>query len=162
MTQSRIAPHRGLLRHTVATLAYRAAKAVRGAPASFADFSVSEPRKTPVQILAHMGDLFDWALTLARGAQEWHDSKPFDWDKEIERFFITLQKFDDYLASDEPLQCSPEELFQGPVADALSHTGQVAMLRRMAGVPIKGENYYRAEIVAGSVGMEQAAPRREF
>jgi len=153
---------RQLLRHTVATLAYRAGKALRGAPDSFSGFSTGENGRTPAQILAHMGDLFDWALSIARGKQAWLDSAPLPWPKEEARFFKTLQAFDDYLASDAPLAVPPEKLFQGPVADALTHTGQIAMLRRMAGCPMRGENYYRAEIAAGRVGSDQAAPVREF
>jgi hypothetical protein len=155
-------PKRDLLRHTVATVAYRGGKAVRGAPAAFASFRAGETTRTPAAILAHIGDLFDWALSIARGAQAWNNSTPLAWDQEVARFFATLQRFDDYLASDAPLACEPEQLFQGPVADALNHVGQIAMLRRLAGAPIKGENYYRAEIVSGRVGAEQALPRREF
>jgi len=155
-------PARRLLRHTLATLAYRVGKAVRDAPDSFASFSTGEKGRTPAHILAHMGDLFDWALSIARGRQAWHDSAPLPWPKEVERFFKTLQAFDDYLASSEPLDASAEKLFQGPIADALTHTGQIAILRRMAGCPIRGENYFRAEIAAGRVGANQAAPAREF
>src|SRR5438270_8333774 len=122
-------PSRQLLRHTLATLAYRAGKALRGAPASFATYSSSVQPKTPAQILAHMGDLFDWALTLVKGAQAWHDSTPLAWEQEVDRFFAALKTFDDYLASGAALHDSPEKLFQGPIADALTHTGQLAMLR---------------------------------
>ena len=155
-------PARQLLRHTVATVAYRGGKGLRGAPESFAAFTTGDSPRTPAKILAHMGDLFDWALSLAQGEAAWHDSKPLSWDVELARFFAALKKFDDYLASSEPLRCSAEGLFQGPIADALSHVGQIAMLRRLAGCPIKGENYFKAEINAGRVGSEQAAPRREF
>lgn len=153
---------RQLLRHTLATLAYRAGKTVRDAPESFAAFSTGEKGRTPAHILAHMGDLFDWALSIAKGKQEWHNATPLPWPREAERFFKTLQAFDDYLASDAPLAASPEKLFQGPVADALTHTGQLAILRRMAGCPMRGENYFRAEIVAGRAGQDQAAPVQEF
>jgi len=153
---------RQLLRHTLATLAYRAAKTLHDAPEPFADFSSGPKGRTPVQILAHMGDLFDWALSICKGAQTWHDSNSLPWSKEVERFFSSVKKFDDYLASDAPLSDSLEKLFQGPIADALTHTGQLNMLRRMAGCAIKGENYFRAEIVAGRVGSEQAKPQREF
>jgi hypothetical protein len=153
---------RQMLRHTVATLAYRAGKALRDAPESFAQFSSGDKGRTPARILAHMGDLLDWALSLARDKQEWHDSTPLPWPQEVERFFKALRAFDDYLASDLPLGSPPEKLFQGAIADALTHTGQMNMLRRMAGCPIRGENYYRAEIVAGRVGPDQASPKREF
>lgn len=153
---------RQLLRHTLATLAYRAGKTLRDAPESFATFSTGEKGRTPANILAHMGDLFDWALSIAQGKQAWQDSTPLTWPQEVERFFKTVQAFDDYLASGSPLAAPPEKLFQGPVADALTHTGQIAILRRMAGCPIRGENYYRAEIVAGRVGPDQSAPVREF
>jgi hypothetical protein len=153
---------RQLLRHTLATLAYRAGKALRGAPESFAEYGAGTTDRTPAKILAHMGDLCDWGLSMARGKQEWHDSTPLSWAQEVARFFKALQSFDDYLASDAPLNAPVEKLFQGPVADALTHTGQIAMLRRMAGCPMRRENYYRAEIVAGRVGQEQTPPAREF
>jgi hypothetical protein len=143
-------------------VAYRGGKALRGAPATFAAFKIGETSRTPAQILAHMGDLFDWALHLARGQQAWNDSAPLSWDREVERFFSALKAFDDHLASAESLGCSADQLFQGPVADALNHVGQLNMLRRLAGSPVKGENFFRAEIVAGRLGLEQSKPRREF
>ena len=155
-------PARQLLRHTVATVAYRAGKALRTAPEHFGTFHIGDQTRSPAQILAHMGDLFDWALSIAQGAQTWHDSVPLPWNAEVDRFFAALQKFDDYLASPEPLHGSAEGLFQGPLADALCHIGQIAMLRRLAGSPILGENYFKADIVAGRVSLDQAAPRREF
>ena len=155
-------PARQLLRHSVATVAYRGGKALRGAPESFASFSIGERPRTPANILAHLGDLFDWALSMAEGKQTWRDSAPLDWNGEVTRFFAALKKFDDFLGSSEPLQAPIDCLLQGPVADALTHVGQLAMLRRLAGCPIKGENYYKAAIAVGCVGPEQPAPRREF
>src|SRR5260370_5151359 len=152
---------REMLRHTVATLAYRGAKAVRGAPDSFASFRASETTRTPAQILAHVGDLLDWALSIAKGEEAWKNSEPLPWNQEIERFHVALASFDQYLSSDGSLSASCERIFQGPIADALTHVGQIAMLRRIAGEPIKGENYSRAEIEAGRVGADQDAPKRE-
>lgn len=153
---------RELLRHTVATLAYRGGKAVKNAPAEFQEFRVGDRTRTPGEILAHIGDLLDWALSIAVGKQTWHNSKPLPWDDEVARFFAALEAFDSYLASDKPLAAPPENLFQGPVADALTHVGQIAMLRRVAGGPIRGENYFKAEIEAGRVGAEQSSRRSEF
>jgi hypothetical protein len=153
---------REFLRHTLATVAYRGGKAIRGAGADFAQYGAGGTGRTPVKILAHIGDLMEWGLSMADGGKKWHDSAPLDWEKECERFFATLKKFDDYLASDGPLEVSAEKLFQGPIADALTHVGQISMLRRLAGCPVRGENYLRADIVAGRVGAEQAAPKREF
>jgi hypothetical protein len=153
---------RTLLRHTLATLAYRGAKAIRNAGPNFADYGLAETSRTPAKILAHIGDLMDWGLAMSEGRRDWKDSLPLPWEKECERFFAALKKFDDYLASDKPLEVSGEKLFQGPIADALTHVGQIAMLRRMAGVPIKGENYFVAEISVGRVGADQVAPHKEF
>lgn len=161
MTESE-AGERALLRHTVATLAYRGGKALRGAPAGFQSFRASPTTRTPGEILAHIGDLLDWALSIAEGRQVWKDSKAGEWSSDVARFFEGLSRFDAYLASEAPLGSPAERLFQGPVADALAHVGQIALLRRMAGSPVKGENYFKAEIAAGRVGNEQAAPRREF
>jgi len=163
MAKSRkIDPTVGMLRHTVATLAYRAGKAVRGAPAEFAGFQSAPGVRTPARILAHMGDLLDWALSIAQGKEAWHNSAPLEWDAEVARFFAALKAFDGYLASGKKLQTTVERLFQGPIADALQHTGQLTILRRIAGAPIRGENYSKADIVAGRVGAEQPAPKREF
>ena len=153
---------RAFLRHAVATVAYRGGKAVRGAPDSFASYSADGSPRTPAKIVAHIGDLYDWALSQAKGAEAWTDSEPLAWSREVERLFATLQRFDEYLASDAPLAATPEKIFQGAIADSLAHVGQLAMLRRLAGAKMKSENYSRADIVAGRVGAEQTPPRREF
>jgi len=155
-------PKRELLRHTLSTLAYRGGKTLRDAPSTFADFRPAEGVRTPLEILAHMGDVLDWGLSIAKGKQTWQNSTPLPWQQEVDRFFAALQAFDDYLASDEPLHGPTEKLFQGPVADCLTHVGQLAILRRLAGSPTRGENYFVAEVSAGRVGLEQAAPKREF
>jgi hypothetical protein len=153
---------RDLLRHTLATIAYRGGKAIRGAPDTFASFRPGPTSRTPAHILAHVGDLFEWGESIARGAQQWHDSEPLPWEQECARFFATLGSFDAFLASEAPLGVEAGKLFQGAIADALTHVGQLTMLRRLAGCPIRGENYFKADIAAGRVGPEQAAPRREF
>jgi hypothetical protein len=153
---------RSLLRHTVATVAYRGGKVVRDAPASFAGFSPDGSPRTAARILAHIGDLYDWALSQASGAEAWRDSTPLEWEREVERFFAALQRFDDFLASDAPLAAPAEKLFQGAVADSLTHVGQLAMMRRLAGVRMKSENYAKADIQSGRLGREQTPPRREF
>jgi hypothetical protein len=161
-TNKELDAKRELLRHTLATLAYRGGKAISKAPDHFAAFRVYDATRTPAEILAHIGDLLDWALSIARGQQTWRNSTPLPWDQETARFFAALDAFDSYLASANELGATEEKLFQGPVADALTHVGQIAMLRRIAAGPVKGENYYLAEIEAGRVGSDQRPPRREF
>jgi hypothetical protein len=151
-----------MLRHTVATLAYRGAKATRGAPTHFAEFHASETTRTPSQLLAHIGDLLDWALAMAQGKPEYRESPTLAWDAGVQRFHTALGSFEEYLASNQPLQAPAENLFQGPIADALTHVGQLTILRRLAGAPVRGENYFKADIVAGRVGAEQSAARVEF
>jgi hypothetical protein len=151
---------RELFRHTLATLAYRAARALEDSPDTFAAFDGAG--RTPGQILAHMGDLFDWALSMAEGNQRWHNSQALAWSEEQRRFFAALQALDAYLISGERIHAPLERLFQGPVADALTHVGQLAMLRRLAGCPIRGENYYVAEIAAGPVSADLPAPVKPF
>jgi len=151
---------RALLRHTVASLAYRAVRALQDAPGDFAEFNGAG--RQPVQILAHMGDLFDWALSAVQGNERWHTSRPHSWVTEQQRFFASLHAFDAYLASNEPLYAAAEALFQAPIADALTHVGQLAMMRRLAGSPIHGENFYVADIRAGQVGTEQPAAVQPF
>ena len=151
---------RDLLRHTVATLSYRTARAVENSSDEFGAYALAG--RQPVEILAHMGDLFDWALSMAQGKQRWHNSQPLAWAAEQQRFFASLKAFDDYLASEQPIEVPIEGLFQGPVADALTHTGQLAMLRRLAGCPIRGENYFVARIPTGHVSAQLPQPAKPF
>jgi hypothetical protein len=151
-----------LLRHCVATLAYRGGKAVRAMPPEMASFEARPGTRTPAQILAHIGDLLDWAVSIAQGRQAWHASDPLPWEREIGRFFDGLRRLDEVLASSVPLPAEAERLFQGPIADALTHVGQISLLCRMAGAPVRGENYYKAAIRSGVVGSEQPRPVYEF
>ncbi|HYN41012.1 MAG TPA: hypothetical protein VE129_04480 [Thermoanaerobaculia bacterium] len=155
-------PARELLRHAVATLAYRGGKAARGAPEGFETLKVGETTKIPGAILSHIGDLLDWAHSMAEGKPAWSDAKPLPWAEEVARFHASLAKLDAFLASDAFLATPPEKLFQGPIADALTHVGQIALLRRLGGGPVRSENYFKADIAAGRVGPEQAPPKREF
>lgn len=152
------------LRHALATLAYRAGKAVRGTPEAFGRYRASPESPSCAEILAHMGDLMDWVLRMVRGEPRWEAATPRPWEAEIDRFFASLGALDAYLASGAPIRWEPGRLFQGGIADALTHTGQIAMMRRLAGHKMKGENYSRADIAAGRVGLEQTAPdpRYEF
>jgi len=153
---------RQLLRHTLATLAYRGGKAFRGAPADFSAFQVASGTRTPGQILAHIGDLLDWALSQAQGTEAWRESPPRSWDEDVARFFVSLGALDAYLASSDSPGASTEKLFQGAIADSFTHVGQISMLRLLAGSPVRAENYSRADVVAGRVSSEQTPPKREF
>jgi hypothetical protein len=151
-----------MLRHLAATLAYRAAKVLRDAPPEFGAASFGPTTRRPVQIVAHLADLLNWAVTLAQGDYVWKAEGSEDWNAEVTRFFDALARLDRELAADGPFAGSAEKLIQGPLADALTHVGQLAMLRGMAGAAVRPESYARAEIVAGRVGLEQAPPGREF
>jgi hypothetical protein len=153
---------RQLLRHMLATLAYRGGKALSNAPEGFTSTRVHESTRTPGEILSHICDLMDWAFWLSQGKHVWNNSKTGEWRKDVDRFFAAIERLDSYLASDAPLGCAPERLFQGAIADAFTHVGQISLLRRMAGAPVRGENYYKADIAIGRVGREQSAPRVEF
>jgi len=153
---------RSLLRHLVATLAYRSAKVLRDVPPGFAQFSIGPTTRTPVQILAHLADLMAWGLRAAQGEYLWRADGTDNWDTELHRFFDGLAELDRTLASDAPLGHPPEMLIQGPLADAFTHVGQLALLRGAAGAPVRPESYARAQIVAGRVGIDQAPPGREF
>ena len=153
---------REFLRHAVATLGYRSRKVLTDPPSGFSSCRACESGRSAGEILAHVCDLFDWGLALADGRHVWRDTKPRAWDEDVTRFYTVLATFDARLAAAAPLGHPAERLFQGPVADALTHIGQMAMLRRIAGTPIRGENYFAADIAAGRVGPGQAAPAVEF
>jgi hypothetical protein len=149
------------VRQLAATLAYRAAKVLRDVPPSFATYSCGDSTRTPVRIVAHMGDLMAWGVSIAKGGYEWKPAGGSDWNADVERFFSGLAELDAALA-DESFNGSIDKLIQGPLADALTHVGQLAMLRGMAGVAVRPESYARAAIVAGRVGRDQEAPKAEF
>ena len=153
---------RQFLRHTLATLAYRAEKPLRDAPDGFAQTSAGPGSRTAGEILAHMSDLLDWALWIARGEKRWETTPPTTWNADCERFFSSIAALDAYLASDADLVAPAEQIFQAPIADALTHTGQLNLLRRLADAPVRGENYARAHIETGRVGRDQSADRSEF
>lgn len=156
------ATSRALLRHLVATLAYRAAKVLRDAPPTFGDFSLTPTSRRPTEIVAHLGDLLDWALWMVKGEYVWKAAGSRGWTADIERFFAALSALDDALVAHGPHGQRAEMLIQGPLADALTHVGQLAMLRGASGAPVRPESYARAEIIAGRVGPDQAPARREF
>jgi hypothetical protein len=155
-------PARLALRQMAATLAYRAAKVLRDVPPDFAHRNFGDSTRQPVRILAHMADLMSWGISLAGGGKEWKPVGSDDWNTEMHRFFAGLAAFDAALAADGELKGSIDKLIQGPLADALTHVGQLAMLRGMAGAPVRPESYARAVITAGRVGLDQEEPRAEF
>jgi len=155
-------PARLALRQMAATLAYRAAKVLRDVPPEFAHRSFGDATRQPVRILAHMADLMSWGVSMAGGGKEWKPAGGDDWNTEMHRFFNGLAALDAALAADGDFKGSIDKLIQGPLADALTHVGQLAMLRGMAGAPVRPESYARAVITAGRVGLDQEAPRAEF
>jgi hypothetical protein len=157
---------RGLFRHCLATIAYRGSRTLRNAPESFPSFRAGDTSRSPAEILAHMADLLEWTLRLAEGGETfraaWRPIAPGIWDKDVARFFDASERLDAFFASAKPSAMSNEILFQGPISDVLTHIGQLAMLRRLAGAPIRGEVMILADVKAGRVGSDQAAPNREF
>jgi hypothetical protein len=154
-------PDSELLRHALATIAYRAAKTLRGSDETFASFTAQAGVRTPGQLLAHMGDLLDWIVSILGNAERWREATPRPWQQEQERFFAGLTACDQALAGGVSTERA-RSLLQGPIADALTHVGQLALLRRLAGAPIRGENYAKAKIEVGRVGADQVTPGREF
>jgi hypothetical protein len=142
---------RELLRHLLATLVFRASIAISDAPEDFAGFKIDETIRTPGEILAHIGDLLQGSLYLMKGELVYLNSVPLPWEEEVIRFFSAAKELDSYLTSDAPLNQPIEKLIQGPIADALTHIGQIVMLRRAAGKPIRVENYFTAEIIADEI-----------
>ena len=139
MITNAIDPERALLRHTIATLAYRGGKAMRGAPESFSSFKIGDPPEDSRRRIcsAHIGDLLDWAITLCDGKQAWNNAKPQTWAQDTARFHETLRRLDDRIAGGGDLSESAAALFQGPIADVTADPRRAdqRMLRRLAGCP---------------------------
>ncbi len=148
---------RKLLSHSVAAIAYRTHKAIHGAPAGFGSFKAGPGVRTPQQILRHMSDVLGFASTFYTGGRWRAHLKP-SWSEEVDRFYEVLGVLRQHILDDELKGTTPERLLQGPLSDAISHSGQLAMLRRLAGSPIPPENFIEADIHEDRVGADQAPP----
>jgi hypothetical protein len=151
-----------LLRHTLATLAYRAGKVLRDFPVESAERRLTPTMRTPREIASHLADLMEWARSLTEGASRWQAAGSSDWESACARFFAGLDALDRALAQADPRSRPPGQIFQGPIADALTHVGQLALLRGAFGAVVRPESYARAQIEVGRVGREQAQPHSEF
>ena len=150
------------LRHTLATLAYRAGKALREYPEAGVERRLAPTMRTPLELVGHLADLMEWGESLAHGESRWNAGPASDWSSACARFFAGLAAFDRALAEADPRSRPPGQIFQGPIADALTHVGQLALLRGALGSSLRPESYARAEIEVGRVGREQAPAKFEF
>jgi hypothetical protein len=150
------------LRHTLATLDYRAEKVLRDPPRGFESQRVAAASRTPLELAGHLGDLLEWACGLADGDRTWRAASLGAWDADVERFFAAVARLDERLANGQPLGYPATQIFQAPIADALTHVGQIAFLRGAFGAPVKPESYAKAEIAVGRIGRDQSSKRMEF
>ena len=150
---------RNLLRHFLAALAYRTQKALRGAPAAFGDFNAGTDVRTPTELVRHMTSVLGYARTYFVGGQ-YRPSRLSTLDDEVVRFHEMVESLSAHIANDDPLaeQTTAERLLQGPLSDAMTHAGQLAMLRRLAGIPVPPENFIVADIDAERLGIDQSSP----
>ena len=150
---------RALLLHFLAALAYRTQKALRGCREDFGSFRAAEGLRTPSELVRHMTSVLGYARTYFVGGHFWPDELPSIRD-EIDRFHEMLRSLSDHIsAGDEFLnEMSAERLLQGPFADAMTHAGQLAMLRRLAGDPVPPENFIVADISPDNLGPQQPEP----
>ncbi len=142
-------PKREVLRHMAAAVGFRGRIAIADAPTDFADFRVTEDTRSPAEILAHIGDLLIGSRFLLKGEFVKLVSRPLKWPDETKRFFAALNDLDDFLASEAKLAHPVEKFVQGPIGDALTHVGQIVMLRRIAGSPIREKPYFTTDIKPG-------------
>ena len=142
-----------LLRHFLSTISYRTEKALEKAPDNFPDLQLREGVRTPKEIMHHINELI--IRTKARLNDE--DMKtvtvePMDWEDEVNRLFFAVHELDKVIVAKQDV-LDPDltkRLLQGPLADAMTHIGQLAMLRRLSGSPIIAENFMAADISAGN------------
>jgi hypothetical protein len=153
MTESR-----RLLQHFLAALAYRTQKALRGAPDSFAEFSAGSQVRTPHELVWHLTGLMGYARTMFHGGR-FQPSRLDSLDEEVDRFHSTLEQLrDDFGNSDLVSTITDEQFLHGPLSDAMTHVGQLAMLRRLHGDPVPSENFIFAKIDSTNLSRDQADP----
>ena len=147
-----------MLRHFLAALAYRTQKALRDAPPDFGDFRAAPGVRTPRQLMRHMTSVLGYARTFYVGGTFEADELP-SLDAEVARFHEMLESLGAVIDASEPAGVTPEQLLQGPLADAMTHAGQLALLRRLAGAPVPAENFLKADVRAENLGATQPEPR---
>jgi len=162
MTEDRCSDTRELLRHTVATLAYRAEKVLRDPPAGFAAMRLSPSSRSALEIVSHLGDLMEWGERMARGEYLWDARPASDWAAACDRFFGSVKALDDAIGQADFEKYAARMIFQGPIADSLTHIGQLSIMRGVSGGAVRPESYAKAEIQAGRVGRDQSSVRKEF
>lgn len=156
-----MASDKELVRHFLAVLAYRAQKSLRSCPVNFAEFTAGSGIRTPHELVRHMNGVLHYALMVLRSNDLDYRGNlaTLTWPEEISRFHDTLHHIDEELTGDKTVD---EELLkpvlQGPLADAMTHVGQLGLLRRMSGSPVQAEHFLKANIETGRVGMEQSEP----
>src|SRR5436853_1002966 len=150
---------RNLLRHFLAALAYRTQKALRDAPTEFGDFRAVDGVRTPAELVRHMTSVLGYSRTFFLGGQYRPEPLP-SLQEEIIRFHEMVEDVAGHIEAGTPLVegITEERLLQGPFSDAMTHAGQLAMLRRLAGVPVPPENFILAEITPERLGINQAQP----
>ena len=149
---------RAMLRHVLAALAYRTQKALRGAPESFGTFQAGNQVRTPAELVRHMTSVLGYARTFFEGGRYRPDPLP-DLDSEVARFHSMLEDLARHLVAGSELKGTTEErLLQGPFSDAMTHAGQLAMLRRLSGSPVRPENFVKADVDPDNLGPDQAEP----
>lgn len=150
---------RDMLRHFLGALAYRTQKALRGAPPDFGSFEAGSKVRHPRELVRHMTDVLGYARTHFRGGEYRAYPLP-SLDEEVARFHEMLHDLAMHLEAGDPLhEVTPEQLLQGPFSDAMTHAGQLAMLRRLHGSPVPPENFIVADIHASNLTVDQPKPR---
>ena len=148
-----------MLQHFLAALAYRTQKALRSAPADFGEFRAGINVRTPRELVWHMTSVIGYARTMLHGGAFAPPPMP-GFAEEIDRFHATVEALrDDFSNPALDAQITDEQFLQGPLADAMTHAGQLAILRRLAGNPVPSENFIFAEIRAENVSAVQPEPK---
>ena len=152
---------RDTLRHFLAALAYRLQKSIRGAPEDYWYFEAGQGVRTPGRIVRHINGVLSYAVAIIESGnldQRTH-LEDLSWQDELERFHQTLKVLDQHLLNQPNLSDDLlRRLLQGPLSDAMTHIGQLATLRRMAGFPVRAENFMKANVQTGHLGADQPEP----
>ncbi len=149
---------RQLLHHFLAAIAYRVQKAIRGAPAGFEHFRAAPGVRTPHELVCHITNVLGYGRTFFVGGA-FPSRVPTNWTEDLNALHEMLEDLGRHLVTGASLRATTEErLLQGPLSDAMTHVGQLAMLRRLAGSPVRPEDFIMAAVSANNLGQNQPNP----
>ncbi len=133
------------IQHFLKVLSYRFEKAIHNAAESYPKHASGHGIRTPLELLGHMNGVLEFAISSLKN-QPRRNIPEQSWQEQITLYYEKLKELNQLMQENSFDTDTLERILQGPLADAMTHIGQLAMMRRLANSAIAGENYFAADM----------------